>query len=195
MHLQHLEFKFLLAEELITHRQACQREPSNSNDGELSPEINEMKPRLDERKDIWFNPFVQKESVLMGADGIGKLHQRQATKILRCGVLEQFAKGPDSSGKGNTSYDSLSYFTLKAEACAVCDCVNPCRAHQRQAERDGETVTGPLNTWRPMMTSSRRCHASLHHPISTQSSRIHQLQLIIPSAHQPPPGLDSTGGI
>jgi len=41
-------------------------------------------------------------------------------------------------------YDSLSYLTLKVEACAVFDCVNPCGAHQRQAERDGETVTGPL---------------------------------------------------
>jgi len=25
----------------------------------------------------------------------------------------------------------------------VCDCVNACRAHQRQAGRYGETVTGP----------------------------------------------------
>ncbi|TNN63612.1 hypothetical protein EYF80_026148 [Liparis tanakae] len=31
----------------------------------------------------------------------------------------------------------------------------PCRAHQRQAGRDGETVTVPLNTGRAMMTSSR----------------------------------------
>ncbi|TNN80762.1 hypothetical protein EYF80_008996 [Liparis tanakae] len=37
------------------------------------------------------------------------------------------------------------------------------------------------------------CYAPLDLSISTQSSRIHQLQLI-PSAHQPPPGLHSTGG-
>ncbi|TNN58519.1 hypothetical protein EYF80_031241 [Liparis tanakae] len=35
------------------------------------------------------------------------------------------------------------------------------------------------------------CYAPLPLPISTQSSRIHQVQLIISS---PPPGLDSTGG-
>jgi len=38
---------------------------------------------------------------------------------------------------------SLSYLSLTAEACAVCDYVSPCRAHQRQAGRDGEAVTGP----------------------------------------------------
>jgi len=31
----------------------------------------------------------------------------------------------------SAGYDSLSYLTLTAEACAVCDYVSPCRAHQR----------------------------------------------------------------
>ncbi|TNN40100.1 hypothetical protein EYF80_049726 [Liparis tanakae] len=37
--------------------------------------------------------------------------------------------------------------------------------------------------------ASGRCHAPLHHPISSQSSRIHQLHLIIPSAHHHHQGL------
>ncbi|TNN83031.1 hypothetical protein EYF80_006638 [Liparis tanakae] len=38
------------------------------------------------------------------------------------------------------------------------------------------------------------CYAHLRLPISTLSSRIHQLhKIIIPSAHQSPPGLDSAG--
>jgi len=39
----------------------------------------------------------------------------------------------------SAGYDSLSYLTLKAKACAVFDCVSPCGAHQRQAGCDGET--------------------------------------------------------
>jgi len=42
----------------------------------------------------------------------------------------------------SAGYDSLS-FNSDSGGCAVCDGVSPCGAHQRQAGRDGETVTGP----------------------------------------------------
>ena len=44
---QYLEFKILLAEELITQGQTCQQE--QTSDEELSPEIKKRKPHPDER--------------------------------------------------------------------------------------------------------------------------------------------------
>jgi len=42
----------------------------------------------------------------------------------------------------SAGYEPL-IFNFDSGGCAVCDYVNPCRAHQRQAGRDGEAVTGP----------------------------------------------------
>uniref|UniRef100_A0A3B4VBI4 PiggyBac transposable element-derived protein domain-containing protein n=1 Tax=Seriola dumerili TaxID=41447 RepID=A0A3B4VBI4_SERDU len=45
---QYLEFKLLLAEELISQAQACQRDETDSSDEEFSPEIKKRKPHPDE---------------------------------------------------------------------------------------------------------------------------------------------------
>ncbi|TNN86379.1 hypothetical protein EYF80_003464 [Liparis tanakae] len=66
------------------------------------------------------------------------LHYCTPSTLLFCHLLLLYNTLPSSH-----SYDSQSYLTLTAETCAVCDRMNPCRVHQRQAGRDGETVTGP----------------------------------------------------
>uniref|UniRef100_A0A3B4WS71 PiggyBac transposable element-derived protein 3-like n=3 Tax=Seriola lalandi dorsalis TaxID=1841481 RepID=A0A3B4WS71_SERLL len=45
---QYLEFKLLLAEELISQAQACQRDETDSSDEEFSPDIKKRKPHPDE---------------------------------------------------------------------------------------------------------------------------------------------------
>ncbi|TNN57957.1 hypothetical protein EYF80_031873 [Liparis tanakae] len=62
--------------------------------------------------------------------------------ISQIGVLPRFCP-PATCQYSRGSLPEFSSKSQTSGGVAVCDRVNPCGAQQRQAGRDGETVTGP----------------------------------------------------